>query len=230
MSTKMRKVKFWGKSSLQCIGMSAVAALLMYLFYGIGPSGYSGNMETMLTEVLSLYPYYLLISGAGLMLILCLSYFQTYFPVFLSMNATRKSVIGGIMGSMAVTGAVLLLTAALIWRLTPGDIAESGWKLLPLFTGLFFGVTAYCITLGVVLIRWRSKGVLLMILNTVVIGVIAGFCYGAASNKNMMEMQFLSLLTAAEGNFLPVTALGIVLYLAAGFFAAVATSKLEVRM
>lgn len=228
MNTKMRKVKFWGKNSLKCIAMSAGTALALYLINGVGSSEYSGSTEAVLMELIALYPYYLLVVGASLMMIICFSYFQTYFSILVSMNATRKSVVGGILASITVTGIVLLLISALIWKMMPGERARLGWKLLPLFTGLFFGMTAYVIVLNVVLGKWRSRGVLLMLLATIVIAAMIGF--GAASNGNIAEMQFVSLSGLAGGNFQWVMILGMILYLMAGAFAAAATRKLEVRM
>lgn len=228
MNTKMRKVKFWGKNSLQCIAMAAGAALAVYLINGVGSSEYSGDTEAVFMELMALYPYYLLVVGAGLTMIICFSYFQTYFSILVSMNATRKSVVGEILASIAVMGIILLLISALIWKMTPGETAQLGWKLLPLFTGLFFGMTAYFIIFNVVLSKWRRRGVMLMLLAKIVIAVIIGF--GAAANGSIVEMQFLSLSGVAGRNFQPVMILGIVLYLIAGFFAAAAMRKLEVRM
>ncbi|MDO4305485.1 MAG: hypothetical protein Q4C77_01510 [Eubacteriales bacterium] len=224
MNMTMRSVKFWGRLCMECLGLSLGAALVWLLFVGAGSGELFGTAGEILAGVLSLYPYYLLIVGAVLTAVMGMTYFQVYFPVVLSMNATRKSIARGIVGCMAGLVVGLLLISSAVWRLVPGEISSSGWGLMPLFTGILFLIAALGLLLGAVAARWGKVGMIMAGIMCALVGAGAGMTV-ALSDKGIIEF----VTSIADGDFKLLAAAGVVLYLAAGVFVSRSLRKLEVR-
>lgn len=225
MNMKMRRIKFWITCCLQILGCSAGAALLWFLFMSAGTREYSGSIVGAFWDTLALYPYYLLMAGAFLTAMLGVNYFQVYYSILLSMNATRAHIAKGIIATMLGIPLGILFLAGVIWKLLPGDISFAGWNLMPLFIGALLAVSALFMTLGVVIFRWGKNGVIFMIIVGMLIGAGAGAVF-ALSGSNLI-VKFVT--ACSGGNFGMLAVAGILLYAAAGIFVTRATRKLEVR-
>ena len=93
----MNKVKYWGKHYLENLSIIFIVAILLMFFIATGAVEVSGGMSDLILESLGLLPYYLCFAASFSVLMVGVGYFQSYFPVLVSMNVTRKSVINGIM-------------------------------------------------------------------------------------------------------------------------------------
>lgn len=238
-SAMMRSLRYFGKSTLQGIGISAAAAVVMMLFWGLGIVEYTGDMRGMMEEIFSLYSWYLLIAGGFVIVMLCINYFQVYFPVLLSMNATRKTIVIGILLSIAGMILGILLLAALLWKLAPGDVADGGIFLLPLIAGVYLIGSACFLVVGVVFSRWGKLGWILFFALALLIGVLITVIMMKQGNVTMIMMEVETFPQSdgaawpggrAAGVFRTVIAAGILLYLAAGAFVFAVTRKQEVRV
>ncbi|MDO4337832.1 MAG: hypothetical protein Q4C91_07060 [Eubacteriales bacterium] len=223
MNMTVRNIKFWGMLCLETLGLSIGASFVWLLFMGAGSSGVFTADSAGWAGILSLYPYYLLIVGALIVLVMGISYIQAYLPVVLSMNATRKSIAGGIFGCLSGMVIGILLISAAFWRLIPGDISASGWKLMPMFTGIFFIIAAVGLLLGIAAVRWGKVGIIVATIMCALAGAGVGMSV-ALSDKGLIEF----VVSAADGDFRLLVVVGIALYLAVGAFAAKALQKLEV--
>lgn len=224
MNMTMRSIRFWGRLCLEYIGICAGGAIVWLLFMGAGSGDFFGTGNEGILSLAELYPHYLLLIGAVVVLIMGINNFQVYFPIVLSMNATRKSIAWGIVGCMAGTVLGIVFISAIIWGLVPGDVSSSGWKLMPLFTGVLFIIAAFSLLFGVAAIRWGKVGVIVVMIMCALAGAGIGMAV-ALSDKGILEF----LDSIADGDFKLLAAAGIVLYLAAGIFVAKAIRNLEVR-
>lgn len=222
---KIRSLKFWGRLCAESLGIAIGISLVWLLFMGASSSEYPGDIGRALAELLPLYSYYLLMTGALVLIIMGITYFQVYFPVVLSMNATRKSIAVGILGCMLGIVAGVLLIAAGIWRLIPGEISASGWKLMPLFTGALLIMAAGGLFLGAVVGRWGKVG---LIMAAVLFGLIGG---GAGMSVALFDKNVILKLVQKFMNmeFHLFAAAGIILFAAVSIFVLRATRKMEVR-
>lgn len=220
----MRNIKFWGRNYLECLGLSACAAIVLILFFGIGSRniGESG-IGGMLLAAISLFPYYLVMAGAFVLLTVTISYFQLYFSVLLSMNSTRRDVAGSIWISTAAVTLTIIALAGIIWKFLPGDLAQKGIRILPLLAGMFFIENTVVIVIGVIAVRWGKTGMILLM-------ILALVCGGAAGAWVVLSGETFEALLGLSFDFYPVLAASIVLYLLAGIFIVVGTRKLEVRL
>lgn len=220
----MRNIKFWGRNCLECLGMSAGAAIVLILFFGIGSGNIGdGGIGGMLLAEIALFPYYLVMAGAFVVLMVTISYFQLYFSILLSMNSTRRAAAGGIWLSTAAVTLAIIAAAGIIWSLLPGDLAESGISILPLLAGALFIENAVVTVMGVIVVRWGKAGMILLM-------IFALVCGGAAGAWTVLSGKTFEMLLGLSFNFYPVLAAGIVLYLLAGIFMVMGTRKLEVRL
>lgn len=225
MGLGMRKFKFWGSYWLECLGISAGAALIMIFMYGIGSSDPGhGGIGNMFMEELALYPYYLVITGAFIILIVTINYYQLYFSILVSMNCTRKQAAGEVLLATTATILGIAALAAALWLFLPGDIAADGIKILPLLAGLLFIDAALAVVMGIVTVRWGKIGMIIMVLVCTLAGGLAG------AWTVLGDARLFDLIGNLQFNFYAVLGIGIGLYLAAGVFSVAATRKLEVRI
>lgn len=225
MNRMVKSIKFWGRLCIEWIGLSAGASFLWVLFMGAGSRDFFGNKSESLVDLIQLYPYYLLIIGGFFAVIMGITYFQVYFSVVLSMNATRKSFARGICSCMGGMVVGMLLISAVIWRMVPGEISSSGRKLTALFAGALFIIVAISLLLGVVAIRWGKIGMIIVGIICALTGAGAGMTV-ALSNNGITDF----FIAVADGNFKLLAIAGIILYLAVSIFVQKATQKLEVRV
>ena len=189
-------------------------------------------MAELLLAGISLYPWYLLIVGIFISLILSIAYFQTYYSVLLSMNVTRKQIVRDIFLCMAVTMAGILLLAALIWYLVPGDISEGGTTMLPQITGCYLILCSLFLIMGTLVLRFGTIGSLIMAAVFVLLGMTAGI-FTAMSEGGLLESvsdALQSLVTLFGKSSLMIILAGVLLYLASCFLSSWITRKQEVRV
>lgn len=226
-SRRLRILKYWSIQVTEIVACSiGLAAAMMVL------QMFTSNANAMLEGVtwVFLSPVYLLIMGAITVMISGITVFQTYFPVLVSMNVTRKGAAGGIVLVQGVSSLVVLLLAAVIWSFAAKLSGEDIGGMMALSAGLFFMVAAVGILFGTVVIRWGKIGIFLMILIFMVVGAVVGVSVAMFGNDRFLYMQKFLLEDAAGNNFLPVLLAGALVYAASGVFAVFATRKAEVRV
>lgn len=216
-------IRFWGKTCLEYIGLSLFAAIVMIIFVAVSRE----NVGDGWLSVLSIFPYYLLIAGIFLMIVLLVSYFQTYCSVLLSMGATRKMVIGGILTSLACFIFGIIAIMGMIWYFLQGDAAESGLSLLPLMTSGMFLAAAVTVLAATILLKWGKRGGFALLLLFLFLCIVAGcmMAYGQADHQ-----LFYGWLQYAQSHPGIIIGAGVLVYLAVGAFTAVVNRKFEVRM
>ena len=153
--------------------------------------------------------------------------FQTYFPVLVSMNVTRKSVVNGIMLCILAIMFTVLAVAALVWKFVPLKGMELNVQVLLLFGGVQLIFASLSLVCGYVVARWKKVGTIVM----GAVGLIVGGSVGA-SVSIFGNMGFLHVIMdlIEKFQFTWVFVLGLVLYLMVGIFIRVSTKKLEIRM
>lgn len=224
---------FWVKNTLEVMGLTIGAAVVLMVFFGIGKIGPEKGLE-LVQVLLGLFPWYLLIVGMFISFMLCMSYYQVYFPVLLSMNGTRKSIMKGICGSIAGMMFGILILAGIIWCLVPGDVSQSGRMLLPLIAGCYFVGNAFFLILGAVIVRWGKVGTFLLVVLLFLTGLLAGIFTAMFKDTNTAMTTGTAVASwLSSGNEfagLLVVGAGLLLYGAAGILAFVLMKNREVRV
>lgn len=225
MNTVMRDVKHWGRIWLESMGITAALALGCLIIVGIRSK--DSNLETvdLIRGLSALYPYYLCLAGAIIILLVTVNCFQIYLPILISMNSTRKAALRGML--LMIGSLIVGITAisAIIWFGMDDEVAVSGLNLLPMLTGFLLIESAVVVTLGTVFLRWGRVGTIFMI----------GACMiaaGCVSTVFFLHEKVFGDMTFVQKNFnlLIVLGIGILAYFLAGVFARVSTKKLEIRM
>ncbi|MDD2959555.1 MAG: hypothetical protein PHR92_13720 [Lachnospiraceae bacterium] len=227
MDLVKRNLRYWSRTTLYNLMQTVLVSLVLVFFFVTGKSDFSGT-EGILETSAALYPYYLILTGALVIMSVTTAFFQTYFFIFISLNSSRR---GAVLGVMASTGGVILVIVTIgwvLWNLVPGEISESGRTLLPLITGALLAVGAAAISMGAVNARWGKKGVIVTVLLSMVLGGTLGLtiAMGADGIGGLLRKMMLSF--AGIERYIVLLA-GAVLYIAAGIFAMTITRKLEVR-
>ena len=220
---KTKNIKYWGQNFLEGMGISILCAVV-FSFFQICRGDYSQGMSVLMIEVLSLFPYYLFFSTAFVILMLVIGYFQVYFSVLVSVNALRKNVARGIGGSIGLTAATTILAAGVIWKLVPGDIAEAGIKILPLLSGILFLASGIFLIFGGAAAKWGKVGKIIVTILCMGMGAAAGITLAMDSDVIPLIMKL------AEGHFMPVCMIGVVLYLISCVLVEWMTRKFEVHV
>lgn len=233
MSSQKKAIWYWGKHLLGIFGISAGLALVFLVIQRIGNGDISNGIGELILNTLGFYPYYVLVIGNFAIVMFTLGFFQSYFCVLISMNATRRTVVRGLLVTLA--GGILadLGVMWLIWTLLADEMSEMGLSLLPLFAGILFIVASLSVLFGIVAARWGKFGVIIM----TVIGLITGGCFGVfialggSDIEWLAKMQILDLTKkqAFHFPFMLVFAAGAAAYLLTAVFAQAAVRKIEVR-
>lgn len=235
----MRGVRFWGKNCLVCIGYTAALTLAVTVLRLLTVPVHTEQGEALLAASALPYllqvtafafPYMLLVIGVVSMILYVFGYFQTYFSLLISMNVTRRAVVGGLWLSVAGIIAGTMLLSALVWLLTPGEASKAGLTLMPLLTGAFLLLAAVFLLLGAVWSRWGMKRTLLVLLLVIIAATLAGIVLAHTGLRMGIggPQEITGLLRKQIGFGLLVA--GTVSYVLAGLAALRFTKKTEVRV
>lgn len=222
-----KRVNYWIVNWLQMIGLSVGFALVFGLLQMGGNVGLSDAWKEVMLVQISVFPYYLFVASAFVIMMIGMGFFQAYFSTLVSMNATRKEVAYGILGTVAAAVFAIVLMAAVIWKLVPGDISADGSSLLILFAGILFFTAAICLLVGFVVVKWGTIGGIIFFVFCVLIGGGAGFCAASGVMGDLKELV-INLLTKFDLWWTLV--IGVGAYVLIGWFIIMNTRKLEVRV
>lgn len=223
----MNKVKYWGKHYLENISIIFIVAILLMFFIATGAVEVSGGMSDLILESLGLLPYYLCFAASFSVLMVGVGYFQSYFPVLVSMNVTRKSVINGIMVCLLCVILTVLLISAMIWYFIPINDTKLNIQMLMLFGGIQFIAASFSLLGGYVIARWKKIGTIVMVCMSLLVGGSVGASVSIFGDVGIVEL-FTDLVEKFQ--FTWVLVLGMVVYLIVGIFIRLSTSKLEIRI
>lgn len=227
MNRAFSKFCFWGKNWLQSMGMVLGGGFLFLVVYVIGGSDYSGGVGRMLLDSFQVYPLYALLVGCIVMGMLGVTWFQTYYSVIVSLSATRRETITGIVVVEAATAAGIAGFMAVFWAVIPGG--GKYLPIMPLFAGLIFVVASFGMVLGVAIVRWKTLGGFLAVILYGACGLAFGITIGMTGGGG----DILGMLQELAGKpFWPalLTGAGVLLYALSCVFAAVMMRKSEVRV
>lgn len=228
MKYGIRSMKFWSRQCLSWLAISVLAALFLLILQSMGSESPAiGSFYGFFMTA----PFYVISIGAFCGLILSASTFQTMFSVLVSMNATRKAVILGIMLTQAVFILCILAVSAGLWGLGLAQTGEGGemLTLLPLFAAVCFVLAAVGSVVGVVFLRWGKAGVIAMVIICGITGGIIGALFARTDGKLGAAVRKIMLDDLAGRNFWPFAAGSVLVFAAAAVFALVATRKAEVK-
>ncbi len=225
-----RRRMFWARFWLNGMGLAAACSAALWMFMALGMNTWfsfdTGKLDTVVQSAAFMFANYLMITGSVVVMMYTIALFQVYFSLFVSMNVTRKRAVGSILTYITLLiGGLLLLYLGILF-LFLRDVKEIGLFLLPLYLALMAGGAAFCMAIGVVMIRWGKLGVLLLILLCALGGAAAGALF-AMNGGEIFEQIVVN--RAGDFEFRPVAEVCILLYLAAGIFAFAALRKAEVR-
>lgn len=223
MNIVKRNIKFWGENMLECIGIAAAGALILILFFCIGGSDFGGSgFAGMFWATFAVFPYYMIMAGAVVILVLTSSYCKIYLSLLISMGSTRREAALGILISMGAVIVGLVAIAAIVWSCLSGDVSADGLRLLPLLAGALLADGAIGLCIGVVIWRWGKIGMI----------IFTAVCMGAGGACGVLVVLsgrwVLDALRQLQFNFYPVLVGGGILYLLACIFTVVATRKIEI--
>ena len=223
---RLRILKYWGIRIFEFVGYSIAFAMVVMAFMLFT------NTNVMLDAATFglLFPIYLLITGAVMIMAFGISMFQTYFPILVSLNVSRKRAAGSIILVEGVSTFILILLAAAVWGAAAKKSGEDTMELLTLFSGIFFIIVAVGILFSVVIIRWGKIGVILLIVTFAAAGGVVGAFMAMKGGDVFLHMQRYLIEDVAGKNFLPVLYAGIFSYVAAGALAVFATKKAEIKI
>lgn len=228
MSAEIKKIKLWSITSLTYVGITAAVTLGMILLSG----GFGGGDRTEFWQTfLFQFSAMLLVLGVLTQVVFGVGLFQVYFSVLLSMGSTRKEVIRTFFLSQGATALLTSLLAELVWGIgrhiannpPPGKLFGIG---LPWFLLIAFGVqllgSAFGIALGAVVLRWRTAGVVIMMIVCALIG-FGLVSLNRSSLDHIGKEQLMSVVCAG------MCAAGLALDLCAAGFARFLTRNAEAR-
>lgn len=216
-----RSMKYWGRNCLECLGVSMGLSLVLMLFFAGGSIRFFGAWQS----ICILYPFYLILTGGFCLMIGGVTYFRSYLPMLLSVNATRRRAVLGILFHQAVLILILLALSSFIWMVPGGNEAGTAELLLAIAGGMLL-TGALGILLGAVSARWGKIGSLIAIILCMLTAALCGACTAFFGREKVGEMV-IGLLDSSTWWLL---ILGAVSYVLASIFALAVTRKIEVRM
>ena len=179
----MGNVKYWGRMWLEYMGAVMGIALALMLFFAGGRVIYPGDgINGIWKTICVFYPAYLVLSAFFIFSIGTISSFQTYLPVLVSLNATRRESVWGILGYNA--GGVMAITAviALFWMMPSSEVGNVT-ELLLLISGILLMFSGASVLMGAVVGRLGKKGVIIFIIFCAVFGGIFGGDNGTKAGR-----------------------------------------------
>lgn len=227
MNGRRKQALFWGRAYLEILAYIAGVALVMFAIMDVGSREYAWNGgKSLAAELAARYAAYVLLIGLFFAVIYSMSYFSMGFHVLLSMNATRTSIVNGI---MCMLGGILLTIqgfAGILWRLLGGEISSKGLLALPFLSGGMFALTAVFVAGSLVTLKWGQRGGIIMGLMCALLGGCAGMSFVLLKDGWGLQKLNMDTVQGYAGVFL---ALGIFLFICVWILALRATRKAEVR-
>ena len=221
-----RNIKYWGRISLENMGICLGLSLVLMIFFAAGSFQYAeGGIFGDLQIALFLYPYYLALAGGFYLFISTATYFRSYLPVLLSMNATRSRAVLGLVFHVAAMVLGITAVSALIWMTALGKEAGAA-GFLPVLAGALLLMGAAGLVLGAVSARWGTVGTVIVLVVCAAIGGMFGAGVALSGTEKVVQV----LETIAEARFLWMLALGAAAFVLAGAFALALNRKMEVRV
>lgn len=209
-----RNIRFWGRATLEAIGIILIVAAGLFVLYSFG-----NGEKDLLTKL----PFYLYLGGGFSVMMMAIGYFQVYFSMLVSMNCKRTAVAAGILVSTFFLIVFVNGGAWLIWKVIGTVTAKSAIKIIPVLTGISFMTGAFSIMLGVIITRWGKIGTILLTAVCMIVGGLVG------AGVIAIDGAFELMLILAEKGLWIVAVIGLVLYILAGIFAMLSVRKVEIR-
>ena len=226
MSEWKRNAKFWSRNMLENLILIVVISFVIMVFLGLQTSPETvGGWGNMVAVTLRQYPYYLTLTGGFLMLIASMGYFQTYIPLLVSFNNSRRATIAGLICSMSGVTVIVGILSFLIFHFTPEVGNTSGQYWMPLMVGSMFLQEGLSLIFGVVVTRWGKIGT--MVFTVLIVIAAALFGMGVATGGVDIPLEIINKI--GMNPWLGLVA-GLVVFAAGGVVSLVATRKLEVRI
>ena len=216
-----RNFRFWGRATLEALGIILMVAAGLFIFYSVGNGDFSS--EQKMRDWLAVAPYYLYLGGVFSILMMTVGYFQVYFSLLVSMNNKRTTVAAGILFSTFFLIVFVNAGAWLLWTLNDTEAARTSVKLVPVFTGACFMTGAFSMILGVIIIRWGKIGTIILTVICMMIGGLFGA--GLIAMDGILEF----MLRFVGEHVWTIIVAGLVLYGLSGVFAMAAVRKVEIR-
>lgn len=216
-----RSIKYWGRNCLECMGASMGFAFVMMLFFAGGSIRFEGAFQF----ICILYPFYLILAGGLYLMIGGVSYFRSYLPMLIAVNATRRRAVLGIIFHQGSLLLLLLALSAFLWMVPGGNESGTAELLLAIAGGMLL-TAALGILLGAVSARWGKIG---GVITGILCMVTGGLCGAGVAllGKEKAGAMIIALLDSSSWWLL---ILGLAGYILTGIFALVITRKIEVRM
>lgn len=216
-----RSVKYWSRNCLENLGVSMGLSFVLILFFAGGSIRFWGALQSLCI----LYPFYLILTGGFCLMIGGVTYFRSYLPMLLSVNATRRRAVLGILFHQVVLLLLLLALSSFIWMVPGGNEAGTEELLLAIAGGMLL-TGALGILLGAVSVRWGKIGSLITIILCMLTGGLCGAGVAFFGKEKAGEM----VIALMDSSVWWLLILGAVSYVLAGIFALAVTRKIEVRM
>lgn len=215
-SPALRDFRYWGKKGLQEIGIILLTLAVLFALYWM-------KSRTEM-EFRDFFAVSLFAAAAFCSCFLTMSCFQTYFPLLLSMNATRRSLVRGVW--ISGIGVTVVIAAAC-------GVIQHSFFWMVMSGGALMIMKALFLMLGATVMRWgRVKWVTFLIFcaSCMLGGMAAGITVAIMDE----DLTTLLLRGAAAlnkaGNQWKVLAISMVVYTLAGICAYGVIRKSEVRL
>lgn len=226
----MKNLKFWGRFWLEGMGIMVGVSLLIIFFVGVqyGDSTVSGGAEWLL----AMYPWYLMFAVFFVLFILSSSAYQVYLSVLVSMNATRRGAVGGMLICMAGLIAGPLALSGGIWTVIENDVAVSGRSLFMSASGCLFAVGGIALFVSGVALRWKRWGKIILSIVMMIVGGAAGAAAALSGSitKKVIDISQIGVSLSGRTVSMVILAVGVGLYLLASAFTVLITRRMEVRV
>lgn len=226
MNRRRKQALFWGRAYLEVLAYIAGVSLCMFAITDVGSREYVWNGgKSLAAELAARYTAYVLMVGLFFVVIYSISYFSMGFHVLLSMNATRTSIVNGIMCMLGGTMLTIQAFAGMMWRLLGGETSSKGLMALPFLSGGMFALTAVFVVGNLVVLKWGQRGGIIMGLMCALLGGCAGMSFVLLKDGWGLQKLNMDIVQRYAGLFL---ALGIFLFICVWFLALRATRKAQV--
>ena len=212
-------LQFWGQMLLQMLGLSVGIGIVWCLLIPILNEEIS--LGSYLPDLLQRAPGYMMLAGGVCAWIYPSALFQSYFPVLVSMNVTRRQMVFGIWLCNGALVWILLGVQALCAHLGMGALESEAMSLA--FAGCM-AMAAMGILIGMLVLWSRVAWAIAIGVLSIGTGFIVGLCCGME-----LELPLLNVAFWQGWRVVMLSAAGAGLYLLAGVLVMEVMRKVEVR-